>query len=97
VVDALLRHNDDAITEANRAVELLPIKEDALEGPTVALNRAVVYAWTGKVDQAFSELENLSKVPYGLFYNHAKLAPYFDPLRKDPRFAKLVDALAPHS
>jgi TolB-like protein/Flp pilus assembly protein TadD len=96
VVDALLGHKDDAISEGERAVELLPVSKDAVDGPLVAMNLAVVYAWADHPDLAFQQLDILSKVPYGLFYNHLKLEPYFDPLRKDPRYDKLLAALAPH-
>jgi tetratricopeptide (TPR) repeat protein len=96
VVEALLGNKDDAVAEGERAVELLPVSKDAVDGPLVAMNLAVVYAWTDHPDLAFQQLDNLSKIPYGLFYNHLKLEPYFDPLRKDPRYDKLLAALAPH-
>jgi tetratricopeptide (TPR) repeat protein len=96
VVEALLGHKDDAIAEGEHAVELLPVSKDAVDGPLVAMNLAVVYAWTDHPDLAFQQLDILSKIPYGLFYNHLKLEPYFDPLREDPRYDKLLAALASH-
>jgi TolB-like protein/predicted Zn-dependent protease len=96
VVDALLGHKENAISEAKRAVEMLPISKDAIDGPNISINLALVYAWTDEADLAFQHLNALVKVPYGLFYNYVKLAPYFDPLRKDPRFDKLLAELAPH-
>jgi Flp pilus assembly protein TadD len=96
VVDALLGRKEDAISEAKRAVEMLPISKDAFDGPRVAMNLAVVYAWTDEPDLAFHQLNALSKIPYGLFYNHLKLDRYWDPLRQDPRFDKLLAGLAPH-
>ena len=95
VVDALLGQKDDAISEAKRAVEMLPISEDAVDGPGVALNQAVVYAWTDEPDLAFQRLEALSKVPYGLFYFPFKVGPYWDPLRRDSRYDRLLAELAP--
>jgi hypothetical protein len=96
VVDALLGRKEDAISEAQRAVEMLPISKDAIDGPLVSINQAVVYAWASEPDSAFQRLEALARMPYGLFCNYLKLAPYFEPLRKDPRFAKLVKELSPH-
>ncbi len=96
VVDALIGRKEDAISEGKRAVEALPISKDAIDGPRVAMNLAVVYAWTNEPDLAFHQLNALSRVPYGLFYNHLKLEPYWDPLRGDPRFDKLLAELAPH-
>jgi tetratricopeptide (TPR) repeat protein len=46
VVDALLDNKKAAIAEAKRAVEILPISKDAMDGPAVMTNLALVYAWT---------------------------------------------------
>jgi TolB-like protein/Flp pilus assembly protein TadD len=96
VIDALLGRKEDAISEAKRAVEMLPISKDAVDGPRIEANLAVVYAWTNEADLAFEHLERLAKIPYGLFYNDAKLSCYFEPLRNHPRFAGLLAELAPH-
>jgi TolB-like protein/Tfp pilus assembly protein PilF len=96
VVDALMGRKDEAIDEAKRAVEMIPVFKDALEGPRVAMNLAVVYAWTDEPDLAFEQLEPLAKIPYGLYYSDLKLRPYFEPLRGSPRFEKLLTALSPH-
>lgn len=88
VVDALLGHKEDATSEAQRAVEML--SKDAVDGPWASLNLAVVYSWTNEPDRALEQLEALAKAPYGLFSNYLKLRPYFEPLRKDPRYNKLL-------
>jgi TolB-like protein len=94
VVDALLGRKSDAITEAKRATQMLPVSKDALDGPGVLLNLAIVYAWTNELDLAFETLDS-SKIPNGIYYGQLKLDPYWDPLRKDPRFEKLLAELAP--
>ena len=94
VLDALLGQKDLAISEGERAVSLLPISKDAVDGPGAALNLAVVYAWAGNLDLAFGALEKSAKMPYGLFYSYLE-DPFWDPLRNDPRFAKLRADLAP--
>jgi len=95
VVDALLGKKQDAITEIKRAAEMLPISRDVLSGPRIVKNVAVVYAWTRESELSFETLAPLTKMPYGIYYGELKLDPYWDPLRKDPRFEKLLDELAP--
>jgi TolB-like protein/Flp pilus assembly protein TadD len=96
VVDALLGRKEDANSEGKRAVEMVPISKDAVHGVRVTMNLAVVYAWTDEPDLAFQLLETLAKTPYGLFFNDLKLSHYFDPLRKDLRYNKLLADLEPH-
>ena len=95
VVDALLGKKEDAIAEAKRAVNALPVSKDAIDGPGVQMNLAAVYAWTNQPDQAFEQLDILTKLPNGIYYGNLKGDPYWEPLRKDPRFAKLTAELAP--
>jgi tetratricopeptide (TPR) repeat protein len=95
VVDALLGKKELAIAEAKRAVELLPISKDAVDGPYPELNLAAVYAWTNELDLAFETLSSLTEVPNGLYYGPLNREPYWDPLRDDPRFDALLAELAP--
>ncbi|HZC36980.1 MAG TPA: hypothetical protein VE242_15250, partial [Chthoniobacterales bacterium] len=95
VVDALFGRTEDAISEAKRAVEILPISKDAIDGPWISLNLAIVYAWTNHPDLAFQTLDKLATIPHGLFCNYLKLGPYFDPLRGDPRFGNLLAKVGP--
>jgi hypothetical protein len=66
-----------------------------MDGPTVLTNLAVVYAWTGQIDQAFNQLAISAKTPHGIYYGQLKKSPLWDPLRKDPRFDELLRQLAP--
>jgi hypothetical protein len=95
VVYALLDRKEDANREAENAVSLLPAAKDPLDGPCVLANSAVVHAWTGAVDQAFTELEVLTTIPRRVYYGQLKRDPLWDPLRKDPRFDKLLAQSAP--
>jgi serine/threonine protein kinase len=95
VVDALLNKKEAAVSEAKHAVELFPISKDALRGPCNLVNLAVVYAWTNELDLAFATLGSVTKTPFGIYYGDLKLNPIWDPLRKDPRFDKLLAELAP--
>jgi hypothetical protein len=95
VVDALLGYKENAIAEAKHAADMLPISRDALDGPNVAANVVAVCAWSAELDLAFETLGPLTKTPNGLYYGDLKLNPYLEPLRRDPRFEKLLAELAP--
>jgi len=55
----------------------------------------VICAWTGERDQAIQQLEILAKLPAGVSYGEIRLDPFWDPLRGDPRFERIVASLAP--
>jgi hypothetical protein len=95
LVDALLNDKEAAISEAKRATEMLPVAKDAVDGPGMLVQLAIVYAWTNELDLAFETLGSLIKIPNGPFYGDLKLNAYWTPLRKDPRFDKLLAELAP--
>lgn len=94
VVDALLNNSDAAISEAKRACEMLPVSKDAVDGPGLLINLAVVYAWINNLDLAFTTLGPLTKMPLGIHYGQLKRDPYWEPLRKDPRYGELLAQLA---
>ena len=71
------------------------IFKDAVFGLGMQLDLAVVYASTNELDLAFETLSPLTKTPNGLFYGELERNPYWNPLRKDPRFDKLLAELAP--
>lgn len=95
MIDAALGQEQAAIAEGKRAVEMLPISKDALNGPFLVANLAAIYAQTSEPDLAFQQLGNSINTPAGVTYGDLKLNPQWDPLRKDPRFDKLVAQLAP--
>jgi serine/threonine-protein kinase len=95
LVDAYLGRKEDALSEARRAIELLPVAKNSLDGADALYCYAVVCALTGEQDLAFQQLEVLAKIPAGTTYGDLCLNPYWDPLRGDPRFDKIVASLAP--
>ena len=96
MADAALGHKEDAIREGRRAVELMPVSKDAIRGPLLIQYLAVIYAWTGEKDLALEQLSVAARLPSHLSYGYLRLHPYWDPLRGDPRFEKIVAALAPN-
>jgi serine/threonine-protein kinase len=95
LIDAALGHKEDALREGQRAVELLPIEKDAMHGVTMVQYLAMIAAWVGDRDLACEQLATLVHQPGDLSYGELKLMPFWDPLRGDPRFEKIVASLAP--
>ncbi len=95
LIDAALGRKDDAIREGTRAVALVPVSKDAIDGADLILNLAVIYAWTGEKDLALKQLAEVARIPSALNYGWLRLHPDWDPLRGDPRFENIVASLAP--
>jgi TolB-like protein/Flp pilus assembly protein TadD/predicted Ser/Thr protein kinase len=96
VVDAALGNKEDAIREGERAVELTPTTESAIDGAMFIQYLAVIYAWTGENDRAIERLREAVKLPGShVTYGNLRRNPFWDPLRGDPRFDNIVAALAP--
>ncbi|HEY1770113.1 MAG TPA: protein kinase [Chthoniobacterales bacterium] len=95
LIDAGLGNKADAIREARRAIEMLPITRDAIDGAHLIENLATVYAWSGEPDLACDQLEAVTKIPGTLSYGQLRLSPLWDDLQGHPRFEKIVGSLAP--
>jgi predicted Zn-dependent protease len=91
---AALGRKEEALREIGKAVELLPIAADALDGPAVATNQALVYAWCGERDRALEQLATLAKIPSGPDPGDLKFNPAWDVLRGDARFDEIVASAA---
>ena len=91
LIDAALGRKEDALREGRRAVELLPVEKDALDGVSWVMNLAMIAAWVGDKDLAFEQLERIIRLPSPLSYGTLKLCPWWDSLRGDPRFEKILD------
>ena len=95
LIDAALGRKEDALREARRAIELLPVERDSIKGALILEYSAIIAAWVGDKDLACERLAAAVVYPSPLSYGDLKLLPFWDPLRVDPRFEKIVASLAP--
>ena len=98
MIDAALGHKDLALEEGRRAIALTPVEKDVFNGSRVLQYFAITAAWAGDKELALQQLETGLRAPMAatmLSYGALKLLPFWDPLRGDPRFEKIVASLAP--
>ena len=91
LIDAALGSKEDALREGRHAVELLPVEKDPVVGVSLVEHLAIIAAWVGDKDLAFEQLDRSIRLPSPLSYGGLKLFPWWDPLRGDPRFEKIVE------
>ena len=51
----------------------------------------MIAAWIGDKDLACEQLAIATRLPGSVSYGQLKLLPFWDPLRGDPRFEKLIE------
>jgi TolB-like protein/Tfp pilus assembly protein PilF len=95
VMDAALGRKEEALREGRRAIELLPVEKDSINGAHMIEFFAITAAWVGEKDLACDKLAAALRLPGQLSYGQLKLLPWWDPLRGYPRFEKIVADLAP--
>jgi serine/threonine protein kinase/tetratricopeptide (TPR) repeat protein len=95
LIDAGLGRKEEALREGSRAVELLSVEKDAVGGAEIVKYLAVIAAWVDDKDLASEQLAIVTNRPSSISYGQLKLLPFWDPLRSDPRFEKIVASLAP--
>jgi tetratricopeptide (TPR) repeat protein len=91
LIYAALGQREDAMREADRAVNLLPIAKDSFDGPFIATARAVVLTQIGEPDRAVAQLQSIVGIPNGPTPGSLRVEPEWDGLREDRRFRRLVD------
>jgi TolB-like protein/Tfp pilus assembly protein PilF len=95
LIDAALGRKEEALRQGLRAIELLPVEKDSINGPLMIEYLAMIAAWVGETDLACEQIGKAVRHPGPLSYGELKLLPLWDPLRDDPRFEKIVASLAP--
>jgi TolB-like protein/Flp pilus assembly protein TadD len=96
---AAMGQKDLALKAAESAIMLLPRTKDAVSGPGLEENLALVQTMCGENSRAISTLTQLLQTPYrtsiyGLTPTTPallRLDPFWDPLRSDPAFQKLCE------
>jgi TolB-like protein/Tfp pilus assembly protein PilF len=98
IIDAALGRKELALEEGRRAIALTPLEKDVVNGSRVLQYFAITATLTGDKELALQQLQGGLRAPAAsqmLSYGALKLLPFWDPLRGDPRFEKIVNSLAP--
>ncbi len=95
VINAGLGRKEEALSQGRRAVELLPVSKDAVDGPVPAAYLAMGSAWLGEIDSATEQLTTLAAHPGGPDYGQLKFDPAWKNVRSDPRFQTMLSQLEP--
>ena len=88
---AYLGRKEEAISMGERAVELLPVSQDAYMGTSYVYRLAELYTIVGEKEAAIDQLEILFSVPSQISGHALRLDPMWAPLRDNPRFVRLLD------
>jgi TolB-like protein len=91
-VEVCLGRDAEAIAAARRAVAVLPVAKDSYFGANQLVGLAQIAAHAHALDLALQMIDQLMAMPAGdvMSIERLKLDPVWDPLRKDPRFQKLI-------
>jgi len=82
---------DEAIAEGKKAMELMPVSQDALAGTDFKIEMAKIYTMTGEHDLAFKYIESLLSIPADFISTGMlQIDPDWDPLRNSPEFQSLL-------
>jgi tetratricopeptide (TPR) repeat protein len=90
LVSAYLGQRDLALSEAEKAISLLPIAKDALNGALLVYRLACVQARLGLAAEAVATLRTLLSVPFYASRAWLRLDPNFAGLHHDPEFQRLT-------
>jgi TolB-like protein/Tfp pilus assembly protein PilF len=82
---------EPALAAAARAMEMGP-PADVVAKRWYHFNLARAYAWAAAPDAALKQMEIFLSLPSAYKANNFRLDPVWDPLRKDPRFLKLLES-----
>jgi TolB-like protein/Tfp pilus assembly protein PilF len=100
---AVMAEKDLALKEAERLIMLYPCAKDAVTGPALEENLALIQTILGENRLAISTLTQVLETPYSTYVYSAapitpallRLDPIWDRLRGDPAFQKLCEEKQP--
>jgi hypothetical protein len=93
IAHALSGRSAEAIRDAGRAADLLPVSRDAVDAPRSLQLVAYCYILAGDESAAFRVLDVLASVPGPLSVASLRLNHVYDSLRDDPRYSELMRKL----
>jgi tetratricopeptide (TPR) repeat protein len=88
---AALGRKEEAIREGKKAVELLPVSEDAFYGLPYVEDLAFIYTLTGESEAALDRLDFLLSRPSWISVSWLQMDPQWDLIRNQPRFIQLLE------
>ena len=89
-VYAALKRPDDAIRSAERAVQLQPISQDALDGPEWLSYLGFVNAMVGNEEKAVECFTQVLAIPSWISEHSLRRDPILSSMRANPSFQRLV-------
>ena len=75
-----------------KAVSIMPIKKDALNGVIKEQDLMEIFVLTGNYDQALNKIEYLLSVPSWLSVEKLMIDPLFENLRSLQRFQNIINS-----
>lgn len=91
IAHAGLDRPGDAVRSAEKAVQLLPVSSDALDGPEWIINLARIQMAVGDHDAAIDQLKLALSIPSWIAPSWVRLDPVWEPLHDHPRFPQLLE------
>ena len=85
-----LGRKDEAVREARKGVELLPVEKEAWRGSYRLIDLAVVYTMVGEHEKALDLLERLVSIPAEFSPQLLRIDPMWKALRDNARFQAMV-------
>ena len=92
IVYAGLHRTDEAIAQIDFVTTADPLEVDAIEGPKYLQHLALAHVLLGNRERAIDVLERLLSVGAPVSPKSLRLEPFWDPLRSDARFARVLAA-----
>jgi TolB-like protein len=83
----------EAVASGEKAVDLKPVKLDALQGVVKEEDLMNIYVLTGNTDLALDKMNYLLSIPSNLHTGEIKIDPIYDKLRDLPRFKKIINSV----